>query len=1287
MAALRESGPFDVLVDTLKAFKPDEAVELFSDLLRTELIRTGRPVAQANVPRAITTADGGVDADIDLGPGAFMPFGLLCEGKVRYQIKTGSFSASTPGDIKSLLLKAGVAGGGPFTPEDINDRVKYCLDNGGTFVAVLFGSDAVGTSEDYGSAQLKELAVQIDPTYERCTFKVLRANQIAAAITAISPATALRLNGLAGQQGAPFHQLKYLGESCDLEVGRYQSTPELDATATEITRDADALQSFRHIRVLGDAGSGKTHLVYRALTQSASSMHVLYCKDSEALATSPAFWQLLELSRSANIILVADECPVGNAAALQSQLKNVAAHLLLITIYNQYDGDDALGGDLAMVEVSPLAVAPMAQIFGSYGIPEEKQTWLAQLCEGSPRAAHQIGRLISVSPEVEYSEHFHKLDWLWKQIICSPEGKDSDVGSKRLTVARCVALFRDLYWGRLDGGASRKIFEKVVQQVDPGITTAVLNNSIEALRARRVLQGTNTLYLSPKLLHIKMWVDLWDNFEHKFDEQWFKDNLTIPMMEKLFAMFEFAKESKAATRFVEEILIESASFSSLASFAGKGNAALFFALAQADSKAALRRLRYTLEAASLAERKAFREGRREVVYGLERLAVFEENFFDAADCLLLLAEQENESWSNNATGTFVSLFTLGYGKIAASQMSPLDKLPYLERQLRGSSHERRTIILKALSESLSPFLSRVDIGESSGLRLLPKRWTPATYSDLWACYAGHVDLLITAFDFLQGKDRSAAAHAVMNHIRSLFLIPLLEERLIKALRRFAEFADLKGEVVEKVASVLHYEGKSLRVPLQVELADFLKALTETTFHDRMRRYVGLRLLEDSFDDSGEYTELPKTGLLELRDEAIASPDLLTGELAWVVSSEAKNGFQFGELLGFEDLHLSLFTQIFDAWEVAGTDRSDYFFGGYLHGLFKQDEGLWSLVMGELFAIVPNGSDLLQLAWRSGMNEEVAQALFELMLQRRIQPREFRILVYGAVVRQIPLDFLQGIVKTLISSSDPVDADTALDLLESRRRSVPADTSVLLELYLPTLSHKTFLAGHKKEEGWNNMRNYHWNEAAKLLLEKNPQSALELATEGVRTFGKSGTITDAYGKEGTAFFDEVIQKYPAEIWPAIAAQLEVEGDGYSYRMLHWLRGARSDGGIDSPTGLDLMPPKPVLDWVNSDPARRAPLIAEYAPPIIGKAADSEKSLLRQILESFGVDKEVRSAAHANYWTGVFSGPASEHYRHKKSELETILASETSSPMRIWIKEEIENLEHQIEHSKDQEDARF
>jgi len=72
----------------------DDAVELFHQLLVAEAMRTKNPVTAINVPKAITTADGGIDAEIELISGSLIPGGLLRNGNARYQIKTGSFSAS-----------------------------------------------------------------------------------------------------------------------------------------------------------------------------------------------------------------------------------------------------------------------------------------------------------------------------------------------------------------------------------------------------------------------------------------------------------------------------------------------------------------------------------------------------------------------------------------------------------------------------------------------------------------------------------------------------------------------------------------------------------------------------------------------------------------------------------------------------------------------------------------------------------------------------------------------------------------------------------------------------------------------------------------------------------------------------------------------------------------------------------------------------------------------------------------------------------------------------------------
>ena len=56
----------------------------------------------------------------------------------------------------------------------------------------------------------------------------------------------------------------------------------------------------------------------------------------------------------------------------------------------------------------------------------------------------------------------------------------------------------------------------------------------------------------------------------------------------------------------------------------------------------------------------FEDGRRDVIWTLEGTALYPDLFKQSARLLLKLADAENETWSNNATGVFTGLFSLGY---------------------------------------------------------------------------------------------------------------------------------------------------------------------------------------------------------------------------------------------------------------------------------------------------------------------------------------------------------------------------------------------------------------------------------------------------------------------------------------------------------------------------------------------------------------------------------------------------------------------------------------------------
>lgn len=145
------AGPFDVKTDNLARIDATQAVDLFRQLLVIEAARVGVPISGVNVPAAINVADGGIDAEVATLNGLALPAGLIAAGQTRYQIKTGNFSASTPSDIRSLLMQPRHAVGRRrqlYTKDQLQPRVLSCFENNATFVVVLFGTDMVGITDD-----------------------------------------------------------------------------------------------------------------------------------------------------------------------------------------------------------------------------------------------------------------------------------------------------------------------------------------------------------------------------------------------------------------------------------------------------------------------------------------------------------------------------------------------------------------------------------------------------------------------------------------------------------------------------------------------------------------------------------------------------------------------------------------------------------------------------------------------------------------------------------------------------------------------------------------------------------------------------------------------------------------------------------------------------------------------------------------------------------------------------------------------------------------------------------
>lgn len=467
-------------------------------------------------------------------------------------------------------------------------------------------------------------------------------------------------------------------------------------------------------------------------------------------------------------------------------------------------------------------------------------------------------------------------------------------------------------------------------------------------------------------------------------------------------------------------------------------------------------------------------------------------------------------------------------------MSPVDKTGYLGRLLRSEVPFRRGIAIQALDKSLDPFMSRTSIEEVIGLRRVTDRWKPKTYEELYEAFAAHVRLLAEAVDHLPAAESTEAAKAILSHVRTLILIVPLAKTILVFLRRTAAMPGLREQCIEAVVTTLHCEGKDLPETVRSELHVIRAELTESSFSNKLRRHAGMKLLEDNFDPEGQYSDGVGPELIQLAADVVADPELLALELPWLVTNEAENGFQFGQLLGQAD-DLTLWPSIVSAWIKAGEQRSDFFVGGYLSAWHCKQLDLWEQMVENLSANAEIRSSVLGLVWRSGMSDHIARALLAMAKRGNIDPKGFRLFIYGGVVSQLPLGVLQGIIDLLLEGNDPSALDAALEILDSRLRGHSNELSVLSSRVERVLNSAVFIEGGVTKRP-NNMLLFHWNETANRLLDFDPDAGARLAVRCIVNFANANSITAGFRPEPLDFLSKAARAKPAVVWPAIAHRL-------------------------------------------------------------------------------------------------------------------------------------------------------
>jgi hypothetical protein len=576
--------------------------------------------------------------------------------------------------------------------------------------------------------------------------------------------------------------------------------------------------------------------------------------------------------------------------------------------------------------------------------------------------------------------------------------------------------------------------------------------------------------------------------------------------------------TQSGLEFAQSLLGEQGIFIDGTAFKTHLGANFFLRLTEAAPESALECLKRTVARWTKEELMQFTDGRREIVWALERIAMWRHLFADAARILLSLGEAENETFSNNASGVFVQLFSPAPASVAPTEASPEERFSVLLEAIESPSKVKRAIALRAYDQALeSEHFVRSAGAEHQGLRKEPQLWKPKNYGEWWDAYRRVWTDLSRRMDSFEDDERRIAIDVLLKNFRGLIQNQHLASMVLSTLEELAgqAFSDKKA-LLGKLVQIIHYEGTKLPTENRKRLERLRDRLTGTDFSALLKRYAGMNLLEDDFDEENRRRDIRNARLEVVAKQAIENQELLRGELEWLVTNQAENGFAFGYELGRKDKGFDLLSLLLDAQESAGENASVYFLGGYFRALYQADRQKWEECLDNIGHSEKLATFLPELTWRSGpLTDRAALRVLNLAINGTIQFTAFRLFAYGSVINELPEETVRKWLHFLLECNNRVAVSICLNLIdyyyldEKSKHRLPADTTAR------ALTHDALF--QKAEEIHSDqMDEYHWTEVGKAFVDRYPRMSLPLADKILQHFGEDETIIGGFTQQRKSF---------------------------------------------------------------------------------------------------------------------------------------------------------------------------
>ena len=1185
-------GPFSVDPAQVAALGGANFGQFVGRLLASEAAAHGMVGTTLETTYLENVGDGGVDAGLRHAAGT----SWLPAGDSAWQFKAGNLS---PGKCKTELLGA--------------SKAIEILRAGGSYRLVL-GASLTSAKIADRRAKLLEAAQElgIDASSR---IEVLAADSLARwteEFPALAVSPLLRNTGVIGQT---FEEWSRSIRHTTLWV----SSPERDAQIATL-RSAILGGTQLDIHLDGVSGLGKTRLVLEALRGESCEPIVLYSAAADSFPVT-ALTQLQSQRRSA--VVVIDECD-RKQHEIYAQVLTTGTSIRLVTV-GEPGGNSTRTPMISLVGFGDEAMGKMLQA-NRPSLTPEAQRVVVQIAAGNIDYALKLAQLaiegISSSAGKLVTEDDLRA-FFTEQL---PDGP--------LFLASCaLAMFSRFGF---DGETSAEI-ELIADGL--GLPANDLRDAAKELQRRGLLSKQGRYRsVGPHPVAIYLAAKGWEEYGQRIVAE-LLPTLDPDLTERLFKRAADVGEFDAASPAIATVLDSGGALASLESIAEGKNSELLVHYAVLAPAAVADRLEDLVASASEEELRQASGIRRDLVWTLEKLAWHSRTFEQAADALLRLAVAENESYSNNASGTWVELFG---AMLPGTAASPEARVAYLRASSESSDARVRALVVGAAKRALDSYETIMVSAEVQGGIVVEPRGTPATLGDVWAYRNSAIDLLaaLTADD--EEAIASDAAKALTDSLHGLLLTQANREHLGRVIAGLS--AAVIAEARMQIADLRSlFDKTDTQDARPTALAEFESALPQESPAERLRVLANTRAWDRD-------TETVANDLVETARQADTGDP--AGALIHLLSAtrELPGAYAIGRALRLLDLDYD--EGVAKLSPFAGTPNGETLIG-FLHALSNEGEV-------DAFDRFLDETDLpaitvLQYSVRGARTAAAATRVDRLVEQVTVAQAARVLFVWMHEADQADSARYLREWESRISSQADYNAAVDFAAMQVFRKPEPlADID-------PAIAD---LVARRRDYPAVGQESWDWSMLVRRQLEANPLGVVKLMADLV----EADALSAFSGSEEAKLLQEAVGLAGDEAWFELMDRLESGEWRLSFTSQEWLGTAASVGTAKQ--------------WVGES-VERARVLANVTTP----GGSPLAPIARFLLEKFGHDDRVQSYLVGQFISGMWTGNESERIAAQIAEVQGWIAEVGQAPaVKAWGRKLVANLEGRLKGVVQEEEER-